>query len=52
LTAYQISNLPIYHSDRDVNNLAVAGWLDGECGYFDAIEAMEFYVSLQEEVNE
>jgi hypothetical protein len=52
LSAYQISNLPIYHSDRDVNNLAGAGWLDGECGYFDAIEAMEFYVSLQEEVNE
>jgi len=31
--------------------LAEKGWLDGICGYFDAIEAMEFYISLKEECN-
>ncbi|MEG4228546.1 hypothetical protein QUA35_20750 [Microcoleus sp. N9_B2] len=31
--------------------LAEKGWLDGICGYFDAIEAMEFYISLREECN-
>jgi len=31
--------------------LAKKGWLDGICGYFDAIEAMEFYISLREESN-
>ncbi|MBE9227485.1 hypothetical protein IQ264_18820 [Phormidium sp. LEGE 05292] len=30
-------------------NLAEKGWLNGICGYFDAIEAMEFYISLREE---
>lgn len=32
--------------------LAQEGWLPpGICGYFDAIEAMEFYISLREECN-
>ncbi len=30
-------------------SLAQKGWLNGICGYFDAIEAMEFYISLKEE---
>lgn len=30
-------------------DLAEKGWLNGVCGYFDAIEAMEFYISLKEE---
>lgn len=30
-------------------DLAEKGWLNGICGYFDAIEAMEFYISLREE---
>lgn len=30
-------------------DLAQKGWLNGICGYFDAIEAMEFYISLREE---
>ena len=29
-------------------NLAKKGWLNRICGYFDAIEAMEFYISLEE----
>jgi len=31
--------------------LAQQGWVDEVCGYFDAIEAMEFYISLREECN-
>jgi len=31
--------------------LAKEAWLNGICGYFDAIEAMEFYISLKEECN-
>ena len=30
-------------------DLAEKGWLTGICGYFDAIEAMDFYISLREE---
>ncbi|MEG4496157.1 hypothetical protein QUB05_14385 [Microcoleus sp. F10-C6] len=30
-------------------DLAEKGWLNGVCGYFDAIEAMDFYISLREE---
>ncbi|MCP2727174.1 Cas10/Cmr2 second palm domain-containing protein [Limnofasciculus baicalensis] len=30
-------------------SLAEKGWLNGVCGYFDAIEAMDFYISLREE---
>jgi hypothetical protein len=29
-------------------DLAKKGWLNGICGYFDPIEAMEFYISLEE----
>ncbi|MGB7058298.1 MAG: hypothetical protein WBD58_11385 [Geitlerinemataceae cyanobacterium] len=32
-------------------SLAKDGWLNRICGYFDAIEAMEFYISLKEEDN-
>ncbi|MEG4418225.1 hypothetical protein QUA70_06395 [Microcoleus sp. LAD1_D5] len=31
--------------------LAKQGWVHETCGYFDAIEAMEFYISLREECN-
>jgi hypothetical protein len=42
--------LPIFpESSGRSDNLAKDGWLDGVCGYFDAIEAMEFYISLKEE---
>jgi hypothetical protein len=26
------------------------GWQAGRCGYFDAIEAMDFYIPLEERV--
>jgi hypothetical protein len=32
----------------DIDKLAKEGWLNGTCGYFDAIEAMEFYLALGE----
>ena len=32
-------------------SLAEKGWLKGICGYFDAIEAMDFYISLREELD-
>jgi hypothetical protein len=35
---------------KDIDKLAKEGWLDNICGYFDAIEAMEFYLGLDEEV--
>ena len=32
----------------DIDKLAKEGWLNDTCGYFDAIEAMEFYLALGE----
>ncbi len=53
LKAYGLSDLPLFkNDDNQATQLSQDGWLNGVCGYFDAIEAMEFYVSLQEEVNE
>lgn len=43
----KLPNFPEFSGQSD--NLARDGWLNGICGYFDAIEAMEFYISLQEE---
>jgi len=44
LTAYG-ENLPIV--DKDVSSLQGNGWSSHICGYFDAIEALDFYVPLQ-----
>lgn len=50
LRNYRLEQLPTFpESSGRSDNLAKDGWLDGCCGYFDAIEAMEFYVSLKEE---
>ena len=50
LRNYRLEQLPIFpESSGRSDNLAKDGWLDGFCGYFDAIEAMEFYISLKEE---
>lgn len=43
----QLPNFP--ESSGRSEKLAQDGWLDGVCGYFDAIEAMDFYISLREE---
>lgn len=49
LSAYRLSHLPSF-SNSSVEDLQVNGWIDGDdgriCGYFDAIEAMEFYLPL------
>lgn len=34
------------------SQLAKYGWLDDRCGYFDAIEVMDFYVPLETQVDE
>lgn len=51
LKAYKLEPLPSIPDWRS-KNLAQDGWLDNVCGYFDAIEAMEFYISLEDESNE
>jgi hypothetical protein len=53
INGYRLQPLPsIPDSSGRSKNLAQDGWLDGVCGYFDAIEAMEFYISLGEETDE
>lgn len=47
LKAYSIKNLPPIQEAAD--EVQDCGWTEGNCGYFDAIEAMEFYISLSEE---
>lgn len=53
INGYRLQPLPLIpDSSGRSKNLAQDGWLDGVCGYFDAIEAMEFYISLGEEADE
>jgi hypothetical protein len=43
-------SLPSYPDSSGKSKvLARDGWLDRRCGYFDAIEAMDFYISLRED---
>ncbi|MBD2499497.1 Cas10/Cmr2 second palm domain-containing protein [Anabaena azotica] len=46
LKAYGDDDLPIFIKAN--NQLKQCGWIDGACGYFDAIEAMDFYISLED----
>ncbi|MHC5770601.1 MAG: hypothetical protein ACYTXI_34475 [Nostoc sp.] len=47
LLAYKLSQLPSFpESSGQSEQLARDGWKDGICGYFDAIEAIEFYIEL------
>lgn len=49
LLAYKLSHLPLFpDSSGQSQKLAKNGWLNKQCGYFDAIEAMEFYLGLGE----
>lgn len=49
LTTYQLKKLPPFLiTDGDAEDLPEQGWAGNRCGYFDAIEAMDFYVSLAE----
>ena len=49
LTAYQLDSLPTLPESvsQDVKtDLESTGWRGGTCGYFDVIEALDFYTSL------
>lgn len=44
MSAYGIKNLPPF---PQAPGMEQEGWFENTCGYFDAIEAMEFYLSLK-----
>lgn len=44
MTAYGIKKLPPF---PQVDDLQETGWFDKRCGYFDAIEAIDFYIGLK-----
>ncbi|BAZ83609.1 hypothetical protein PN497_02530 [Sphaerospermopsis kisseleviana CS-549] len=46
LRSYNLPSLPNYGNTTE--QIVTQGWLNGVCGYFDAIEAMDFYISLEE----
>lgn len=47
LKNYGLEELPRFpECNHDMEELAQKGWLNDKCGYFDAIEAMEFYIGL------
>ncbi|MBD1847420.1 hypothetical protein H6F89_29275 [Cyanobacteria bacterium FACHB-63] len=50
LSAYEPLELPPFPNVE--KKLAAEGWLDRVCGYFDAIEVMEFYLGIQEQTDE
>lgn len=51
LNNYKLTKLPLFIPEfsRPSRGLATDGWLNGVCGYFDAIEAMEFYLSIEKD---
>jgi hypothetical protein len=49
MKAYDIKQLPPFPEKDDLQN---SGWFENLCGYFDAIEAMDFYLGLKEDNNE
>jgi hypothetical protein len=47
--AYRIGKLPkISGVEGDCDKLQTTGWIEKQCGYFDAIEAMDFYFPLNQ----
>ncbi|WP_017662276.1 Cas10/Cmr2 second palm domain-containing protein [Baaleninema simplex] len=46
--AYSIGDLPLLKGGYDLDDLQTNGWTEDRCGYFDAIEAMEFYFPLKQ----
>lgn len=50
LRNYDLGPLPCFpDSSGRSQSLVTDGWVDKICGYFDAIEAMDFYLSLKED---
>ena len=49
LRVYKLPQLPLFpESSGQSEQLARGGWLNSKCGYFDTIEAMEFYIRLED----
>lgn len=47
LHVYRLEALPSFlTSNGKEKTLQTKGWVDGRCGYFDAIEAMDFYIDI------
>lgn len=47
LLNYKLPNLPLFpESSSQSDQLIKQGWNNGICGYFDAIEAMDFYLGI------
>ncbi len=47
LKNYGLEELPRFPDcSYDIEQLALKGWLNDKCGYFDVIEAMDFYIGL------
>ncbi|MDZ8227617.1 MULTISPECIES: Cas10/Cmr2 second palm domain-containing protein [unclassified Nostoc] len=47
LLTYKLPNLPLYPTSSGENEkLIKEGWVNAMCGYFDAIEAMDFYLGI------
>lgn len=47
LLTYKLPNLPSFPDSSGQNEtLTQKGWLNDQCGYFDAIEAMDFYLGI------
>ena len=47
--AYRIDRLPLMKGGDEIV-LRETGWTEEHCGYFDAIEAMDFYFPLNQGV--
>ncbi|MGF1673925.1 MAG: hypothetical protein ACFCUV_09605, partial [Rivularia sp. (in: cyanobacteria)] len=48
LRTYSLPNLPLLPESSGQNEqLKQQGWKDKKCGYFDAIEAMDFYLGIE-----
>lgn len=48
LLTYQLPSLPLFPESSGQNEqLSKQGWKDRICGYFDAIEAIEFYLGIR-----
>ncbi|NJL55241.1 hypothetical protein HC928_08690, partial [bacterium] len=51
LKNYRLKNLPKFSTtdSPEIGTISEEGWSDCMCGYFDAIEALDFYVGLEDE---
>jgi len=51
LQVYKLDHLPTFTiRNGKEKTLQKKGWVDSRCGYFDAIEAMDFYTNMTEDI--